>query len=182
MVRADFNKAKELYPSTQMGEAEWVEVFDRNPDIMWAIVADIYNVVKDQEDRDAGVRRVGRRPGRVASSMEDVFNTVFPQQYTTDPFPEAFRKLLGERSQRQFAMKIPCNQATVSRMLSGEVKPDLIMLERVAAAAKVNPAYFLEYRAMFIGQLVTQIFTERPHLGITAVKRVKAGRRATNDD
>lgn len=177
MAKADYENAKRLYPSTAMGEDEWIAVFDRNPDIMWAIVGDVYDAIKTEQEKDAGIRRMGRRPARQGTSMDEVFSTVFPQHYTMDPFAEAFAKLIDGRSQRQFAMKIPCSQGTISRLLSGQLTPDLTMMERIASASKVPPYFFVEYRALLIGQMVTRILTEQPHMGITAMKKVRASRR-----
>ncbi len=175
MAKADYERARQLYPSVNMGEREWLAAFDRNPDIMWAIVGDVYDAVKTEEEKAAGLRRMGRRPARSASSMEEVYATVFPTVYSMDPFPEALVKLLNGRSQRAFAAKIPCNQGTVSRLLSGQLQPDLVMLERVAAAAKVPPYFFVEYRAQVIGHMVTKILTEQPNMSIAAMKRVRTG-------
>lgn len=174
MARANYDRARELYPSVTMGEQQWIDAFDRNPDIMWAIVGDVYDAVKTEEEKAAGIRRMGRRPARQSSSMQEVYATVFPTVYSSDPFPEALVKLLNGRSQRAFAAKIPCNQATISRLLSGQLQPDLIMLERVAAAAKVPPYFFLEYRAQVIGYMVTKILTEKPNMSIAAMKHVRA--------
>lgn len=177
MAKADLERARELYPSTRMDEREWLEVFSRNEDIMWAIVGDIYSAVKDEEARDAGVRRVGRRPARSSTSLEDVWSTVFPKQYTMDPFPEALGKLMGERSIRAFALKIPCHYSTLSRLRAGLVAPDMAMLESIAAAAKVSPSYFVEWRAMYVGALITRVLTEQPNMGITALRVIRTGRR-----
>lgn len=176
MAKADYERAKRMYPSCGMDEAAWVAVFDRNADIMWAIVGDVYDAVKTEQEKEAGIRRMGRRPARQATSMDEVFATVFPNQYSMDPFPVAFEKLLSGRSQRQFAMKIPCNQGTISRLLSGHVQPDLIMLERIADAAKVPAHFFVEYRALLIGAMVTRILLQQPNMGVTAMKRVRTGR------
>ena len=177
MAKADFEKAARLYPSVYMDEQGWIEVFNQNQDIMWAIVGDIYDAVKTEQEKDAGIRRMGRRPARQATSMDEVYATVFPQQYSMDPFPTAFAKLIDGRSQRAFAMKIPCSQGTISRLLSGQMAPDLTMLERIAAAGKVPPYFFVEYRALLVGQMVTQVLLAQPNMGVTAMKRIRAGRR-----
>lgn len=178
MAKADFARAKEMYPSTGMDEAQWLTVFDANPDIMWAIIGDIYDVVKAEQERDAGVHKLGRRPQRSSSSLEEVYATVFPAQYTMDPFGEALHKLLAGRSIRAFAMKVPIDQSHLGRLMSGERALDLTVLERVASAAKVPPAYFVEWRALYVGQLVTRVLSERPNLSIKAVKAVRHGRNA----
>lgn len=174
MAKADFGKAKQIYESTAMGEQQWLAAFDSNPDIMWSILADIYNVVKDEEEREAGKKRMGRRPTRAASSIDELMNTVMPAQFDQEPFPEALRKLLIGKSQTQFARRVPCAQSTVSRLLSGEMEPDIVMLERVAVAAKVPPHFFIEYRAAYVSQLVQRVLTERPNLGVKVFKRLQS--------
>lgn len=181
MAKANFEKAKEQFPSTQMGEKEWLDVFDRNPDIMWTIIGDIYDVVKAEEDREKGIRSMGRRPARKGVSLEQLYSTIFPPTYSHDPFPQALATLIGDRSQRQFAMKIPCNQSTLSRMLAGTMIPDLTMMERIALAAKVSPHYFVEWRAMYLGQLLTRVFNDRPNMSITALRSVRHGRRTIGE-
>lgn len=177
IAKADFDKAKGLYPSTTMGEAGWMAFFDTSAGAhaMGRILGDIYDAVKAEEEKEAGIHRMGRRPRR-DGSLADVYATVFPAPYTMDPFPEAMVKLLNGRSQRQFAPKVPVHQTTMSRLMSGTLVPDMQMLERIAIAAKVAPSFFVEYRAMFVGQLLTRVLTERPNMGVRAYREVRAGR------
>lgn len=174
MAKADFAKAKKQYPSSAMGEKEWYAVFDAYPDIMWAILADVYNVILDERERDEGIHRIGRRPARRANSMEELRRAVMPPQFNTEPFPVALKDLMGARSQRQFAPRIPIDQPTLSRFLSGQLSPDLQMLEAIAAACKVPAHYFVEYRALFISEMVCRVLTARPNLGVTAFKAYRA--------
>lgn len=174
MSKADYENAKNLYPSCGMNEADWIEAFNRNSDIMWAIVGDIYDAVKTEQEKDAGLRRMGRRPARHGSSMDEVYATVFPPRYTMDPFPLALEKLVDGRSQRQFAMRVPCDQGTLCRLLSGQAQPNLELMERIAVVAKVPAHYFVEYRALLIGNMVTRQLMEQPNIGITAIKRLRA--------
>jgi len=177
MAKADFEGAKARFPSTQMGEQEWVAFFDTpaGQHAMGRIIGDIYDVVKAEEEKAAGLQRMGRRPRR-DGSLEDVFATVFPQSYTMDPFPEAMMKLLAGRSARQFAPRVPVHQTHLSRMLRGDQTPDMQMLERIASAAKVHPSYFVEYRAMFVSKLIEKVLTQRPNIGVKAYKDIKVGR------
>jgi transcriptional regulator with XRE-family HTH domain len=96
-----------------------------------------------------------------------------PVQFCTDPFAEALKKLIDGKSQRQFARKVPCDHSTISRLLSGEWKPDLVMLHRIAEAAKVPPHYFVEYRALYIAAVIERVLIEHPHLGVAAFKRLR---------
>jgi transcriptional regulator with XRE-family HTH domain len=172
MPKADFEKAKELYPSTtQMGEPEWLAFFDTPEGVraMGRILGDIYREVRAQEDKVAGRTKMGRRP-RTEGTLDEVMDVIFPAQYSMDPFPLALTKLMAGRSTRQFAPRIPCNQSTLVRLMNGKLLPDLAMLERIAAAAKVRPHYFVEYRAMAVSTLVEKALMEYPHQGITAYK------------
>jgi hypothetical protein len=181
IAKADFGRAKELYPSTGMGEKAWLIAFDANPDIMWSIIGDVYDFVKAEQERDAGVHRLGRRPQRSSASLDEVYATVFPPQYTVDPFGEAMVKLLAGRSVRAFAARVPMHHSHLSRLLTGERALDLTVLERIALAAKVPPAYFVEWRALYVGQLITRVLSERPNLSVKAVKAVRRGRNAMGD-
>jgi transcriptional regulator with XRE-family HTH domain len=139
------------------------------------LLGDAFNAVKDDQDRNSGARKngTGRRPPRFAS-LDVVLETVFPTRFSMDPFPEAFRKLLGERSQRQFALKSGISQGTLSKLLAGEqikragevipYRPDMAIMERIAEHAKVSPGYFLEYRALFLAELVGHVLSENPQM------------------
>ena len=178
MGKADFERAKDLYPSTTMGEAQWLAYFDtpEGQHAVGRILGDIFDAVKAEEEKAGGVHRMGRRPGRTGS-LQEVYDTVFPQIYSSEPFPVALAKLLNGRSARQIAPRVPIHQTTMSKLLRGEMQPDLQLMERIAHALKVQPAHFVEYRAMFVGQLLTQIFTDRPNMGVAAFREVKGANR-----
>src|SRR4051794_25089542 len=157
-----------------MGEREWLAFFD-TPDgtrAMGRILGDIFREVRAQEDKIAGKTKMGRRP-RPDGTLDEVMDTVFPAQYSMDPFPLSLVKLMAGRSTRAFAPRIPCNQSTLVRLLNGQLKPDIAMLVRIATAAKVQPHYFVEYRAMAISQMVEAALTEYPHQGISAYKAMR---------
>ena len=174
MAKADYEGAKKHYRSTGMNEAGWLAFFDTpaGQHAMGRIIGDIYDVVKAEQEKDAGLQRMGRRPRR-QDSLADVYETVFPQPYTMDPFRESMVKLLGNRSQRAFAPRVPVHQTTLSRLMSGALHPDRTMLERIAEAARVHPSYFVEWRAMYVAQMVEMVLTQRPNMGVTAYKHVR---------
>lgn len=175
MARANFERAKAMYPSIGMDMDDWLKFFDTpaGVDAMGRLLYDIYDEVKAQEEREAGVHKMGRRPARRAVSIDELFSVVMPQQYSNDTFTVLLRRLIGERSQRAFASKIPCSQPYLARLLSGEYQPDLTMLERIAEAGKVKPWYFPEWRAMFMGQLITDVLLAKPNLSIDAVRNAR---------
>lgn len=179
MAKADFETAKAQYPSVHLDDTYWKTFFDTPEGFaaMGKLIGDIYDEVLAQEEREAGVRSLGRRPARRAVSLDEVFNKVFGRPYSMDEFPKALAELLQGRSQRQFAAKIPCNQSTLSRLASGSVKPDMLMMERIAAAAKVPPFYFKEWRAQYLSSLVEKVLLEKPHLGVTAYRNIHKSKR-----
>ncbi len=179
MVRADLEAAKRLYPSCDMGVDEWVTFFNSPAglDAMGKILYDIFDEVRSAEERNAGLRRIGRRPGRSAVPLDEVMSVVLPQEFNHDPLPVALARLMQGRSQQQFGQRIPMSQSHLSRVLSGERLPTLEQLERIAAVAGVQPWYFVEWRAMYIAQLMNEVFTESPHLSISALRAMRDGRR-----
>lgn len=174
MARANYERAKTLYPSWEIDEASLVSFFDtpEGYNAFGRLIGDIYQRAKIEEERGLGIKRLGRKP-RVVVSLDEVLATVFPQQFSTGPFPEAFTELLNGRSQRQFAMKCGINQSTLSRFLTGASKPDRYTLERIAAAGRVPSWYFTEWRAMFVADLFRDILSEHPSIGIATIKQLR---------
>lgn len=177
MAKADFETAKGQYPSTQMGEATWVKVFDERPDIMWRILGDIYDVVKAEEEKRLGRRAMGRRPGRTGVSLQELYDVVFREPYSNDPFDVALDKLMVGKSLSEIARLVPCDKGYLSRVLNGKVPLTLLLMERVAISVDVHPSYFMEWRAKYLSGLVENVLTRRPHLAIGHMERVRAGRR-----
>lgn len=178
MPKADLEGAKLRYPSWRMGEAEWVAFFNTSAGFhaMGRILGDIYDEVMAEEERESGMRQMGRRPNRRAVPLSEVYATVFPRPYSMDPFPVSMAKLLEGRSNRAFCQRVPINSGTLSRFMLGSRTPDLTMLERLAAAAKVKPSYFVEWRAMYVGQLIQTVLMDNPNIGISAVNTIHSAR------
>lgn len=178
MAKADLERAKELFPSCAMDMGDWLTFFGTAPGLraMGRILYDVFDEVLSREERDAGQRRIGRRPARSAVSLAQVMAVVRPDEFTNDPFPIALKKLLRGRSQRAFARKVPIHQSYLSRLLAGEREPDLELMEALAHAASVGPWHFPEWRAQYVAALITEVMIEQPHLGIGALKVVRVSR------
>lgn len=173
MGRADWERAWREYPSTQWGRDEIDAFLRANPEVIWRIVGDMYEAVKQEEERRAGVKpKMGRRPVRKNVPLEEVWRVIFAQPFTLEPFPVAMRELMQGASQRAFTAKLPLNQSTLSRLLSGELQPDMPMMEILAEACGVQPVYFVEYRAQYVGAMIADTFVKNPRLGIKAIKEV----------
>jgi hypothetical protein len=177
MPKADLKKASADYPSTQMGEADWVRVFDARPDIMWRILGDIYDVVKAEEEKKLGRRAMGRRPSRTGVTIQELYDVVFREPYSNEPFAVALDKLMIGKSLSEIARFVPCDKGYLSRVLNGKVPLTLVLMERVALSVDVHPSYFLEWRAKYLAGLVENVLTRQPNLAIGHMERVRAGRR-----
>lgn len=173
--KADYKGAKRRFPTILATDDDgWLRFFlsPHGFTVLGKVLGDAYTTAKDEEDRQAGMRRAGsgRRAPRRAS-LDEVLQTVFPDRYSMEPFPQAMEKILAGRSQRMFAQKTPgLHQMTLSRYMRGVVEPDIEMLELIAKAAKIHPAYFLEWRALYIGELLTNVFRSNPNLSVSALQ------------
>jgi len=186
VAKANLGNAKELYPSCGMGLNDWLSFFNTPPGLQafGRILYDIYDEVKSQEEREAGIRRIGRRPARAAVPVDEVLGIIFPQEFSNEPMRTSLPKLMGKRSQRAFAAKVPMSQTHLSRILSGhrEAGTELSIetIEGIARAAGVTPWFFPEWRAHYLGELVTQVLMESPHLAITVLKNLRTDRQRTD--
>lgn len=180
MAKADFVNATNLFPSVGMNDAEWRAFFD-TPAGMYAlgrILYDIYDKVVDEEEKANGLVRKGRRPARKEVPLEEVYRKVLPPAPSLLPFPEALKEVMNGKSLRWLAPKIPIDVSTLSRVLRSKSTPDIVLLERIAAAVKVHPGYFLEWRALYIGQLITEVYLASPNLSIASHRALRAGKQA----
>ena len=170
--KADWGAAFDRVPWVDSGDLFRERMTD-NPEVLYRIIADAYDVALRDEEKRKGVQRQGRRPKPPPVPLRDVYEAVFPQQYSMDPFSDALVKLMDGQSQREFARRVPCHQTTLSRLLRGEIEPDMSMMERVADAAGVKPWFFLEWRAAFVSTVVEDVLMTNPNLSVNALRGLK---------
>lgn len=151
-------------------EEDWDALLTSNPKVLWGLVADVVKAVKAGE----GERKTGRRPAVSLTSLDELYDVLFPTVYATEPFPQVFNQLLtaGGYAQRTFADTIGFNQATVSRLISGKTLPTVEVMERIAYTLGIRPTYFFEYRAMKLGQVITDVLLGQPELSIKTVRQL----------
>lgn len=169
---ADWDNAQQ-FPSIKQGEDEWVEFFDRRPDVMWQILGDIYRESKAEDLREQGKAPTGRRPKAINGNLDELWKMITPQ-YSILPFAEAVKELIGERSLRAFAAKIPMHHHTLTRLMRGHLKLEGWRLEQIAAAGKVNPNFFREYRERQLLDGIQRYLSARPNVSIALTKRIRA--------
>jgi len=173
--QADWDAAKRKYPSTvELDQAAWIAFFDQRPDVMHAIIGDVAKVVQATE-RDH--KRAGRRPAVRGGTMDDLDRLIRPR-FSLLPFDQAVQELIGTRSVRAFAAKVPIHHTTLVRMMSGDRQLNMPVLEAIATAGNVTPFYFAEYRTLWVADAFTKVFASKPNLSIRAIKQLSAARPA----
>ena len=145
----------------------WSDLLGERPEALWGLVADVVKAAKAQ-----GSGKTGRRPAASVGSLDELYEVLFPTQYSVKPFCDTFAHLLGERSQRAFAGRVGFNQATVSRLLAGKTQPTPQIIERIASAFDVKPTYFAEYRALKLGEVVTDVLLANPDLSAETLRKL----------
>lgn len=170
---SDFENARSQFPSVKNGVDEWVAFFDDRPEVMLGILGDIYRETKAEELRESGKAPTGRRPKSINGNLDELHRMVTPQ-YSVEPFEVAVKELIGARSLRAFAAKVPMNHHTLTRMMRGDIKLEMWRLEQIAEAGKVQPGYFREYREMQLLDVIGKYFRRRPNASITLTKRIRA--------
>jgi hypothetical protein len=172
---ADWDNAVEQFPTTKADTNEWVDFFDRRPEVLLAILGDIYRESKALEAREAGRAPTGRRPKHINGNLAELEAMITPS-YSMEPFGVACRELIGDRSLRAFAARVPMNHHTLTRMMRGELKVDRFRLEAIAKAGRVTPAYFMEWRLAYVQEAVEQVFMAKPNLSIRAIRQLQRAR------
>lgn len=145
--------------------AGWASLLEAHPKVLWGLIADVVKAVKAAE----GEKRTGRRPAASVADLDELYEVLFPPAFSTTPFQQAFASLLAGRAQADFAAQVGFNQATVSRLLSGRSKPTVEMMERIAYALGIKPTHFAEYRALKIGQVVSDVLMSHPEMSAGCV-------------
>lgn len=178
--RGDDMRAHAMFPSTKMEPDSWVELFDRRPDIMHALLGDLYRFTKMNE---AEVKKTGRRPRAINGNLDELHAMLTPQ-FSHKPFGDAMRDLMGSTSLRAFAARIPMHHHQLTRLMNGEraivkvhdPKGSMALLETIARAGKVHPAYFAEWRELYAWSVIQEVLVAKPNFSITLVKMLTKAR------
>ena len=59
----------------------------------------------------------------------------------------------------------------LSRLMRAKTQLTMYWLERIAAAGRVSPAFFREYRTMFVTERMVAVFDAHPNLSIGVMRR-----------
>ena len=160
-----------MYPSVKHGVDEWMEFFDGRPDVLHQILGDIYVVTKFDDAKREGRGRDGRRTMPRDANLTELWDMITPR-YSMEPFAVAFAELQGDRSLRAMAIRVGMDHRELSRLLRGQQALTLYVLDQIATKCRVSPGFFLEWRIMYVQQVLGEIMVQKPNLSIGVVKRL----------
>ena len=146
----------------------WQQYLTERPDVMYRLLGDLYQA-------SATVR--GKDPNKVPTV--DELRGLVTQKYSNDPFGVALKELLGDRSVRWLAHQMKIHHSQITRIIRGERDISTLQdpagaIEAVARVLRVHPSYFVEWRRMWIMNLLDDAFTAQPHLSIGVGKKFSA--------
>lgn len=167
---ANFARSKSMF--AQPSDEELAEFFGRRPDVMHALLGDIYIVHHYDQKKQRGEGRDGRRTMPSDANLDELWDITTPR-FSMQPFGIAVKELIGERSLRQFAAKVPMDHRELSRMMRGQSQLTVYYLEKIARVGGVSPAFFLEYRMKFVAEVMQAVFEAKPNLSIGVYKKLK---------
>lgn len=178
---ADYSYARAQYPEIDKLDADdWSDFFKERPDVLNRLLGEIYIITKTQESTH---KKSGRRTRYINGNLDELWNMIAPR-YSVEPFADAVRELMGKQSLRAFAAKIPMHHHSLSRLMRGErqiVNPNdpissMGTLEQIAKAGNVHPAFFSEWRSLYVAHAVISVMQENPNLSIGIVGQLAESR------
>lgn len=163
-----------LAPAPEYTSEEWRNHYKDHPDVVLDMLGGIFRVYRAQEQKRAGKGNPsgGRRKRAVEGSIDELFSIITPR-LSMEPFPQAYAELFpSPRTLRQVAMRSGIPHQALSCKLRGTRPVTRSDLERLAQVADVHPAYFREWRAMALTDMVTSVFEAHPNLSVTMLRKL----------
>jgi hypothetical protein len=142
----------------------WETYLDEHPDVLHRLLADVFQATYGVE-----------RP----PTLDELWDLVATPEFSVKPFGEALMEALGGRSVRSLSVQIGIHPSALHRFITGEREivsvrdpiGSMRQLEAVARALRVHPAYFAEWRRLWLMSLLDAAFTAQPALSIGVWKR-----------
>lgn len=166
-MASGWQKVLDTHPLAHENDTQfWDQYLADNPDVLHRLLADVYTATYGTE-----------RP----PTLDELWDLVSSPDFAMQPFGEAVREVLGQRQRsiRWLALQIGIHQTLLLRHLSGEKpivsirdpKGSMRRIEAVAAALRLHPSYFLEWRRLWIMSLLDTAFEAEPHLSVEVFRR-----------
>lgn len=143
----------------------WTQVLQDQPEVLHRLLGDLWRVA--QQARPAS-------PSTAApASPEEIFELILPR-YSSAPFPQALTEALGDRSVRWLARQLNVHHSHVNRWITGQrpivnahdPEGGLAQIEAIAEALGIHPAYFAQWRRLWVLLLLDEAFERHPNLSI----------------
>lgn len=137
----------------------WSEFLAENPDVLHRILGDLYQIASKEL--------------RENPTLDDLWALVAPS-YSLQPFPQAFMAAAGKRSIRQIAGQLGIHHSILARYINEDVPivratdpvGSLARLEAIALTLKVHPAYFAEWRRLWVLAVIDSAMESQPNLSV----------------
>ena len=148
----NYKKIKKQYPSVD--QISWSDAVGRDIDAFASVLGD---VIKAEGKRS----RPGKRPSLSRSQAEEEFAKLSGANYSEVEFTQAFKALTRGRSVRGIANKVGISPSAVYKLQQG-ASPSFEQMEKIAAAYKKDPHYFLEYRVAYVLLVIESFLMDSP--------------------
>lgn len=170
---ADWAAARLLVEPDTYGSTEWLEHYQDHPDVLTKMLGDLYRVYKSEQAKANGTANPagGRRKGHINGNLDELWEIITPR-FAVVPLRQAVDDI-RKVSLRHLALKVGMDRRSLTRILDGELPAERSDLERVAAALRVHPSYFAEWRAMVVQDFLGQLFAAKPNLSIQVLRSLQ---------
>ncbi len=149
------------YPSCR---DSWVPAL-RDYELMGRMIRDLLRV-------SSSPGRRGQRPLPEVDAGMDELRRMWGDDYSTLPFPEAFSALTADRSLTPLVRKTGISRTKLQDLRRGKARPSGDDMEKIAAALKKTPAYFLEYRVGAVCAAIADHLRSAPEASIGAARSI----------
>lgn len=174
-------RAAALFPHAVAADSDqmWLRRFTVEPEQVWKMIGDVVRFVSSEEvprgQRRSSLRRVQEKDYNLEAVWR-ITGLVKPPP-STEIFPVAARELIGKRSLRDFARAAGFGEhgghRTLARYLSGEQALSMESMEAIARAGRVDPMYFMEYRAGWLARELFYAMLSNGNHSLHAVKQIR---------
>ncbi len=163
--RNDLAAIRAQFPS--IDNLDWERAFREDTELYGRVWKDILKL--DQ----AGEGRPGPRPPLDPQKANIRYLQLTGDDFSFEPFPDAFRTLLGSESVRKFSDRSGLDRNLVARLLRREIEPDNYEMEVIAGALGKLPSHFLEYRIGYVLLMVHAHMTKHPESSVGPYNKVR---------
>lgn len=162
------SRVNNQFPSTMEYRDWWYERLG-SMELLGSILHDIINI--DLILESGTVRRGSRPPLEYIEGMAKL-RQLRGEDFSTQPFMDAFRELVAQRSIRHVSRLTGLSKTTIHRLLQGEIAPSGEEMEKVAAGFFKKGSYFKEYRTAIVCALTARLLDDNPERSIAVVRRL----------